>query len=86
MTRLSALKLSLILASSWSACALAQEAPQEPQAEDGTAIIVTGTRAVGMSAADAAAPVQVGLVFLTGGSFLFMPITLGSLSYDVAAN
>lgn len=59
MTRLSALKLSLILASSWSACALAQEAPQEPQAEDGTAIIVTGTRAVGMSAADAAAPVQV---------------------------
>ena len=59
MTRLSAFKLSLIMASSWSACALAQEAPQEPQAEDGTAIIVTGTRAVGMSAADAAAPVQV---------------------------
>jgi iron complex outermembrane receptor protein len=59
MTRLSALKLSLILASSWSACALAQEAPQEPQADDGSAIIVTGTRAVGMSAAEAAAPVQV---------------------------
>lgn len=59
MTRLSALKLSLILASSWSACALAQEAPQEPQAEDGGTIIVTGTRAVGMQAADSAAPVQV---------------------------
>ncbi|WP_031309957.1 TonB-dependent receptor plug domain-containing protein [Sphingobium sp. C100] len=59
MTRLSAMKLSLILASSWSACAMAQEAPQEPQADDGTAIIVTGTRAVGMQAADSAAPVQV---------------------------
>eukprot|EP00456_Euglypha_rotunda_P062009 TRINITY_DN52005_c0_g1_i3.p1 TRINITY_DN52005_c0_g1~~TRINITY_DN52005_c0_g1_i3.p1 ORF type:complete len:100 (+),score=30.46 TRINITY_DN52005_c0_g1_i3:51-350(+) len=59
MTRLSAMKLSLILASSWSACAMAQEAPQEPQADDGTAIIVTGTRAVGISAAEAAAPVQV---------------------------
>ena len=59
MTRLSAFKLSLILASSWSACARAQEAPQEPQAEDGTAIIVTGTRAVGITAAAAAAPVQV---------------------------
>ncbi|WP_028055805.1 TonB-dependent receptor plug domain-containing protein [Sphingobium bisphenolivorans] len=58
MTRLSALRLSLILASSWSACAAAQEA-QEPQADDGTAIIVTGTRAVGMQAAEAAAPVQV---------------------------
>jgi iron complex outermembrane receptor protein len=53
------MKLSLILASSWSACAMAQEAPQEPQADDGTAIIVTGTRAVGISAAEAAAPVQV---------------------------
>ena len=59
MTRLSALKLSLILASSWSACALAQEAPQEPQAEDGGTIIVTGTRAVGMQVADSAAPIQV---------------------------
>ncbi|EQB18310.1 TonB-dependent receptor plug domain-containing protein [Sphingobium lactosutens] len=59
MTRLSAFKLSLILASSWSAGALAQEAPQEPQADDGTAIIVTGTRAVGMQAADSAAPVTV---------------------------
>ncbi|WP_420144609.1 TonB-dependent receptor plug domain-containing protein [Sphingobium sp.] len=59
MTRLSALKLSLIMASSWSACALAQEAPQEPQTDDGAAIIVTGTRAVGITAADAAAPVQV---------------------------
>ncbi|NWK95457.1 TonB-dependent receptor [Sphingobium lactosutens] len=59
MTRLSALKLSLIMASSWSACAMAQDAPQEPQADDGAAIIVTGTRAVGMSAADSAAPVQV---------------------------
>ena len=59
MTRLSALKLSLILASSWSACALAQEAPQEPQAEDGGTIIVTGTRAVGMQATDSAAPIQV---------------------------
>ncbi|MCP1468409.1 iron complex outermembrane receptor protein [Sphingobium sp. OAS761] len=59
MTRFSALKLSLILASSWSACAMAQEAPQEPQADEGTAIIVTGTRAVGISAAEAAAPVQV---------------------------
>lgn len=59
MTRFSALKLSLILASSWSACAAAQEAPQEPQADAGAAIIVTGTRAVGMQAAEAAAPVQV---------------------------
>ena len=59
MKRLSALRLSLILASSWSACAIAQEAPQEPQADDGGAIIVTGTRAVGMQAAEAAAPVQV---------------------------
>ncbi|MGW8202053.1 TonB-dependent receptor plug domain-containing protein [Sphingomonas sp. VDB2] len=59
MTRLSALKLSLILASSWSACAIAQDAPQEPQTDDGAAIIVTGTRAVGISAAESAAPVQV---------------------------
>ncbi|HAF41577.1 MAG TPA: TonB-dependent receptor [Sphingobium sp.] len=59
MTRLSALKLSLIMASSWSACAMAQEAPQEPQADDGAAIIVTGTRAVGMQAAESAAPIQV---------------------------
>jgi iron complex outermembrane receptor protein len=59
MTRLSALKLSLILASSWSACAVAQEAPQEPQADQGGDIIVTGTRAVGISAAESAAPVQV---------------------------
>ncbi len=59
MTRLSALKISLIMASSWSACAMAQTAPQEPQADGGDAIIVTGTRAVGMSAAEAAAPVQV---------------------------
>ena len=55
MKRLSALRLSLILASSWSACAVAQE----PQADDGGAIIVTGTRAVGMQAAEAAAPIQV---------------------------
>ncbi|WP_188063256.1 TonB-dependent receptor plug domain-containing protein [Sphingobium sp. KCTC 72723] len=60
MTRFSALKLSLILASSWSACAIAQEVPQEaPQVDEGTAIIVTGTRAVGMQAADSAAPIQV---------------------------
>ncbi|MDO7834550.1 TonB-dependent receptor [Sphingobium sp. HBC34] len=59
MTRLSALRLSLILASSWSACAIAQDAPQEPQADEGAAIIVTGTRAVGMQAADSAAPIQV---------------------------
>ncbi|WP_448538006.1 TonB-dependent receptor plug domain-containing protein [Sphingobium yanoikuyae] len=59
MKRLSALKLSLVIATSWSACAMAQEAPQEPQADEGAAIIVTGTRAVGMSAAEAAAPVQV---------------------------
>ena len=59
MTRLSAFKLSLIVASSWSAGALAQEAPQEPQADDGAAIIVTGTRSVGMQAADSAAPVTV---------------------------
>lgn len=60
MTRFSALKLSLILASSWSASAIAQEAPQEaPQVDEGTAIIVTGTRAVGMQAADSAAPIQV---------------------------
>ncbi|MBJ7443748.1 MAG: TonB-dependent receptor [Sphingobium sp.] len=59
MTRLSALKLSLILASSWSACAIAQDAPQEPQVDDGTAIIVTGTRAVGMQATESAAPVTV---------------------------
>ena len=60
MTRISALKLSLIMASSWSACAIAQDIPQEaPQADEGTAIIVTGTRAVGMQAADSAAPIQV---------------------------
>lgn len=60
MTRFSALKLSLILASSWSASAIAQEVPQEaPQVDEGTAIIVTGTRAVGMQAADSAAPIQV---------------------------
>ncbi|UZW54192.1 TonB-dependent receptor [Sphingobium sp. JS3065] len=58
MTRLTALKLSLALASSWSACAMAQEA-QSPQGDDGGAIIVTGTRAVGMQAAESAAPVQV---------------------------
>lgn len=58
MTRLSALRLSLVLASSWSACAMAQEA-QTAQADDGAAIIVTGTRAVGMQAAESAAPVQV---------------------------
>ena len=55
MTRLDAFRLSLILASSWSASAMAQE----PQSDEGTAIIVTGTRAVGMQAAEAAAPVQV---------------------------
>ena len=59
MTRFSALKLSLILASSWSACAIAQEAQEAPQVDEGTAIIVTGTRAVGIQAADSAAPVQV---------------------------
>lgn len=61
MTRISALRLSLILASSWSACALAQDAalPQEPQEDEGAAIIVTGTRAVGMQAAESAAPIQV---------------------------
>ena len=58
MTRLSALRLSLVLASSWSACAMAQEA-QTAQADDGAAIIVTGTRAVGMQAAESAAPIQV---------------------------
>ncbi|APL93132.1 TonB-dependent receptor [Sphingobium indicum] len=58
MTRLSALRLSLVLASSWSACAMAQEA-QSPQVDDGGAIIVTGTRAVGMQAAESAAPIQV---------------------------
>ena len=59
MTRFDALKLSLVLASSWTACAVAQEPQiaQEPQSEEGTAIIVTGTRAVGMQAAEAAAPV-----------------------------
>lgn len=55
MTRLATLRLSLILASSWSAYAMAQE----PQSDEGAAIIVTGTRAVGMQAAEAAAPVQV---------------------------
>ena len=61
MTRFDALKLSLILASSWTACAMAQEPQiaQAPQPEEGAAIIVTGTRAVGMQAAEAAAPVQV---------------------------
>lgn len=59
MTRYAALKLSLVLATSWSASAIAQEAPQEPQSDDGTAIIVTGTRAVGITAADSAAPIQV---------------------------
>ncbi|HJT39966.1 MAG TPA: TonB-dependent receptor [Sphingobium sp.] len=55
MTRLATFRLSLILASSWSAYAMAQE----PQSDEGAAIIVTGTRAVGMQAAEAAAPVQV---------------------------
>lgn len=55
MNRLATLRLSLILASSWSAYAMAQE----PQSDEGAAIIVTGTRAVGMQAAEAAAPVQV---------------------------
>ena len=56
MKRLSALRLSLVLASSWSAAAIAQDAPQ---ADEGDAIIVTGTRAVGMQAAESAAPIQV---------------------------
>ncbi|HKT76218.1 MAG TPA: TonB-dependent receptor plug domain-containing protein, partial [Sphingobium sp.] len=56
MKRLSALRLSLVLASSWSAAAIAQGAPQ---ADEGDAIIVTGTRAVGMQAAESAAPIQV---------------------------
>ncbi|MDX3901634.1 MAG: TonB-dependent receptor [Sphingobium sp.] len=56
MNKRAALKLSLILASSWSACAFAQEAPQ---VDEGAEIIVTGTRAVGMQAAESAAPVQV---------------------------
>ncbi|BBD98658.1 TonB-dependent receptor [Sphingobium amiense] len=61
MTRFAALKLSLVLASSWTACAMAQEpqTAQEPQSDEGAAIIVTGTRAMGMQAAEAAAPVQV---------------------------
>ena len=38
---------------------MAQEAPQEPQADEGAAIIVTGTRATGMQAAESAAPVAI---------------------------
>ena len=38
---------------------MAQEMPQEAQADDGGAIIVTGTRATGMQAAESAAPIQV---------------------------
>jgi iron complex outermembrane receptor protein len=54
------MKLSLIMASSWSACALAQAVPQAaPQVDEGAEIIVTGTRAVGMQAADSATPIQV---------------------------
>lgn len=56
MNKRAALKLSLILASSWSACAVAQEAPQ---VDEGNEIIVTGTRAVGMQATESAAPIQV---------------------------
>lgn len=37
---------------------MAQDAPQEPQTEDGAAIIVTGTRLTGMKAADSPAPIQ----------------------------
>lgn len=58
MSGRTALKLSLILASSWSACAMAQ-VDAAPQTDEGNEIIVTGTRAVGMQAAESAAPVQV---------------------------
>lgn len=60
MNKRTAIKLSLILASSWSACALAQAVPQAaPLVDEGAEIIVTGTRAIGMQAAESAAPVQV---------------------------
>ncbi|MET0371137.1 MAG: TonB-dependent receptor [Sphingobium sp.] len=58
MKRLNAYRLSLILASSWSACAMAQEPQDAPAADDGAAIIVTGTRLTGMKAADSPAPIQ----------------------------
>lgn len=58
MSGRTALKLSLILASSWSACAMAQ-VDAAPQTDEGNEIIVTGTRAVGMQAAESAAPIQV---------------------------
>jgi len=57
-SRLHALRLSLILASSWSAGALAQEPQQTAPAEGDSAIIVTGTRLTGMKAADSPAPIQ----------------------------
>ncbi|WP_336970189.1 TonB-dependent receptor [Sphingobium aromaticiconvertens] len=60
MNKRTAIKLSLIMASSWSACALAQAVPQvAPQVDEGAEIIVTGTRAVGTQAADSATPIQV---------------------------
>jgi iron complex outermembrane receptor protein len=64
----SKLRLSFLVASSWSACAYAQEAAPVPApvaaatpdpADAGSEIIVTGTRATGMQAAESAAPVQV---------------------------
>jgi iron complex outermembrane receptor protein len=53
--------LSLLVASSWSSVAFAQEAavPAEAAPADGGEIIVTGTRATGLQAVESAAPVQV---------------------------
>jgi iron complex outermembrane receptor protein len=61
---LSKVKLSLLIASSWSASAFAQvtdapAAPAEPAIEAGSEIIVTGTRTAGLQASESAAPVQV---------------------------
>jgi iron complex outermembrane receptor protein len=55
MNRLAALRLSLVLAAAWPTCAFAQEDEEAPD----SGIIVTGSRAVGLQAADSAAPVQV---------------------------
>jgi iron complex outermembrane receptor protein len=55
----SKLLLSFLITTSWSASVFAQEvAPAEP-VDLGSEIIVTGTRATGLQAAESAAPVQV---------------------------
>ncbi|PTQ08265.1 TonB-dependent receptor [Sphingomonas oleivorans] len=55
MTYRSKFFASLLLASSWPACALAQAAAPDVEGGD---IIVTGTRTTGLQAAESAAPIQ----------------------------